>query len=68
MERYYIDHKGASGAFDMHEIVENIFMSATKFMEDSGLCMDEDRIGKQQDLYLRCSLGGAKTLGLCGCP
>jgi hypothetical protein len=41
-ERYCIDHKAA---FDMHEIVESIFMRATEFMHYSGLRMDEDHVG-----------------------
>ena len=30
--------------------------------------MDEDFVGKQQDLYLWCSVGGSKNWGLWGCP
>jgi hypothetical protein len=44
-ERYCIDHRAA---FDMHEIVENIFMCATEFMHDSCLRMEEDQVGKQE--------------------
>ncbi len=44
----------------MHEIVEYIFMAANEFMEESGLRMDEDHVGKPQELYLWCSVGGAK--------
>jgi hypothetical protein len=51
----------------MHEIVENIFMRATEYMEDSGLRMDEDHVDKPKDLYLWCSVGGAKTWILWGC-
>ncbi len=38
----------------MHEIVNDVFMSAIAFMHDSGLRMDsdEDHIGKPEDLYL----------------
>ena len=52
----------------MHEIVDIIFMCATEFMHDSSLCMDEDHVGKQQDLYLWCFVGGSKNWGLWGCP
>ena len=30
--------------------------------------MDEDHVGKQQDLYLWCFVGGSKNWGLWGCP
>jgi hypothetical protein len=43
-------------------------MRATEFMHDSNLRMDEDHVGKQQDLYLWCSVGGGKNWGLWGCP
>ena len=52
---------------DMPEIIDNVFMRATEFMHQSGIRMDEDHVGKQQDLYLWCSVGGAKNLGLWGC-
>ncbi len=48
-ERYCINHRAA---FDMHEIVKDVFMSAIAFMHDSGLRMDEDHVGKPEDLYL----------------
>ncbi len=60
-ERYCINHRAA---YDMHAIVENIFMRATEFMHHSGMRMDEDHVGKQEDLYLWCSVGGAKNWGL----
>ncbi len=40
----------------MHEIVDKILMIATEFMEDSGLRMDEDLVGKPLDLFLWCSV------------
>ena len=46
---------------DMPEIIDNIFMRATVFMHPSNLCMDADHVGKPQDLYLWCSVGGAKN-------
>ena len=49
---------------DMDEIVENVFMCATEFMHHSGLRMDADHVGKPQDLYLWCSVNGAKNWGL----
>ena len=48
----------------MEEIIENVFMRATEFMHDSGLRIDADFVGKQQVLYLWCSVGGAKNWGL----
>ncbi len=63
-ERYCIDHRAE---FDMHEIVENVFTRAAEFMHDSGLRMDEDHVGKPGDLYLWCSVGGAKNWGIWGC-
>jgi hypothetical protein len=55
-------------AFDMHEIIDEIFMRATDLMQESCLRMDEDHVGKPQDLYLWCSVSGAKNWGLGGCP
>ena len=46
---------------DLDEIIENVFMRATEFMHQSGMRMDADHVGKQQDLYLWCSVGGAKN-------
>jgi hypothetical protein len=43
---------------DLDEIIENVFMRATEFMHHSGLRMDADHVGKPQDLYLWCSVGG----------
>ena len=57
VERDCIDHRAA---MDMTEIIENVFMRATEFMHQSGFRMDEDHVGKPQDLYLWCSVGGAK--------
>ena len=65
VERYCIDHRAA---YDMEEIIENVFMRATEFMHDSGLRMDEDFVDKLQDLYLWCSVGREKDWGLWGCP
>ena len=53
---------------DMDEIIENVFMRATEFMHQSGIRIDADHVGKPQDLYLWCSVGGAKNWGLWGCP
>ena len=56
---------------DMPEFIENVFMCATDFMHQSGIRMDvrrdEDHVGKPQDLYLWCSVGGGKNWGLWGC-
>jgi hypothetical protein len=43
-------------------------MRATEFMEDSCLRMEEDYVGKQQDLHLGCSVCGAKNWCHWGCP
>ena len=53
---------------DLDEIIENVFMRATEFMHQSGMRMDGDHVGKPQDLYLWCSVDGAKNWGLWGCP
>ena len=53
---------------DMPEIIDNVFMRATEFMHQSGMRMDADHVGKPQDLYLWCSVDGAKNWGLWGCP
>ena len=53
---------------DMDEIIENVFMRVTEYMHQSGMRMDADHVGKPQDLYLWCSVGGAKNWGLWGCP
>ena len=50
----------------MHEIIEDVFMLAADFMHNSGILMDDDFVGKPQDLsgilrhtivlrYSRCS-------------
>ena len=49
---------------DMPEIIDNVFMSATEFMHQSGMRMDADHVGKPQDLCLWCSVDGAKNWGL----
>ncbi len=60
VERCYIDHKAA---LNIHEIVDDLYQRATHFMHDSdsGVRMDEDFVGKQQDLYLWCSVGGSEN-------
>ena len=50
-ERYCIDYRAA---FDLDEIIENVFMRATESMHQSGMRMDADHVGKPQDLYLWC--------------
>jgi hypothetical protein len=66
-ERYCIDHRAA---YNMHEIVENMFMRVNEFIQHSSMRMDEDHVGKLEDLYLYlwCSVGGAKNWDLWGCP
>ena len=46
---------------DMSEIIADFFMRATDFMHAGGIRMVEDHVGKPQDLYLWCSVGGAKN-------
>ena len=53
---------------DMPEIIDDVFMRATDFMHAGGIRMDDDHVGKPKDLYLWCSVGGAKNWGLWGCP
>ena len=43
------------------------FMRATEFMHQSDLRMNADHVGKAPDLYLWCSVDGAKNWGLWGC-
>jgi hypothetical protein len=50
-ERYCIDHRAA---FDMHEIIDDIFMRATDVIHDNCLRMDEDHVGKQEVCYVVC--------------
>ena len=61
-ERHCIDHRAA---YDMEEIIDNVFMRATEFMHQSGLRMDEDRVGKPQDLYFGALWMGAR-IGVSG--
>ncbi len=44
-ERYCINHRAA---FGMYEIIDDIFMCANDFMQESLLHMDEDHVGKQE--------------------
>ena len=39
---------------DMPEIIDNVIMLASEFMHAGGIRMDEDHVGKLQDLYLWC--------------
>ncbi len=52
---------------DRHEIINDIFMRATDFMHEGSLRMDEDHVGKPQDLYFWCSVSVAKNWDLWGC-
>ncbi len=56
-ERHCIDHRAA---FDMHEIINDVFMSAIAFMHESGLRMDEDHDTKL--VSLRISSSGARSV------
>ena len=58
------EHRALLGYFSYDS--DNDFMRATEFMHQSGLRMDGDHVGKPQDLYLWCSVDGAKNWGLWG--
>ena len=58
IERTGIDHRAA---LDMHETIEHVFICATDFMHQIGIRMDKDHVCKPPDLYLWCSVGGAKN-------
>ncbi len=43
-----------------------LYQSATDFMHQGGLRMDEDYVGKPQDIYLWCYISESKTAGMWG--
>jgi hypothetical protein len=48
----------------MHDIVDDLYQRAIDFMHQGGLCMEEDYVGKQQNIYLCCFISGSKTAGV----
>ncbi len=55
VERWRLVRKYRTDALadmNMHDIVDVLYQRATDFMHQSGLCMDEDYVGKPQDLPL----------------
>ncbi len=44
-----------------HEIVDESYRHAEKFMHASGMVMQPDYVGKQEDLYLWCLIRQSKT-------
>ena len=53
---------------DMHTIVDDLYERATEFMHKSGLYMDEDFVGKSEDLYLWSFISESKRASVWGCP
>jgi hypothetical protein len=56
-------------AMDAHEIVDDIFQHTENSMYESGMVMQPDYLGKQEDLYLSswCLIRGSKTYWEYGC-
>jgi hypothetical protein len=53
---------------DAHEIVDDIYRHAKKFMHESCTIMQPDYVGKAEDLYLWCLIGESKTCRQYACP
>ena len=53
---------------DMHTIVDDLYERATEFMHKSGLYMNEDFVGKSEDLYLWSFISESKRATIWGCP
>ena len=53
---------------DMHTIVDDLYERATEFMHKSGLYMNEDFVGKSEDLYLWSFISESKRATVWGCP
>ncbi len=53
---------------DEHEIVDDIYRHAEKFMHESGTVMKPDYVGQPEDLYLWCLIGETETLRQYACP
>jgi hypothetical protein len=58
----------ARAEMNMHDIVDDFYQRATDFMHHGGLSMDEDYVGKPQDIYLWCFISESKKAGVWGCP
>jgi hypothetical protein len=54
-------------AMDAHDIVDDIYIHAEKFMYESTV-MQPDYVGKPEDLYLWCLTGESKTCLRYACP
>jgi hypothetical protein len=65
VHKYCTDHPAE---MDMHDIVDDLYQRATDNMHQGGLCMDEDSVGKPQDIYLCCCICESKTAIVWGCP
>ncbi len=52
----------------MYDIVDDLYKLAADYMQQGGLRLDEDFVGKLQDIYLWCSICESKTAGVWGCP
>ncbi len=48
----------------MHDIVDDLSQRATDFMHQGGLRMDENYVGKLQDIYLWCFISESKTVNV----
>ena len=53
---------------DGHDIIDDIYMRATELMQQSGVRMDENCVGKLQDFYLWCWTLKTQTTGCSMCP
>ena len=61
VRKYRTDHRAE---IDMHDIVDDLYDRATDYMHKGGLRMDEDFVGKPQDIYLWCFICESKTAGV----
>ena len=64
LRKYHTDHLADK---DMHDFVEDLYKRASEFMHQGGLRMDENFVGKPQDIYLWCFICKSKTAGGRGC-
>jgi hypothetical protein len=48
-------------------LVDDLYQRATDFMHQGGLRMDEDYVGKPQDIYLWCLISESKAAGVWVC-
>ncbi len=60
---------GSLGEYEYaHDIIDDLCKRATDFMHQEGLHMDEDHVGKQQNIYFLCFISESNTAGVLGCP